>query len=84
MEKCSSKNHKDNDICFDEEVLDENTLSVANGKYIDNKKCQTMINKVLHFETGSNEIFNHFRTNNNINSINNMNFLIKNQTNLSS
>ena len=76
----TEKNHKDNDICFDEEVLDENTLSVANGKYIDNKKCQTMINKVLHFETGSNEIFNHFRTNNNINSINNMNFLIKNQS----
>ena len=76
----TEKNHKDNDICFDEEVLDENTLSVDNGKYIDNKKCQTMINKVLHFETGSNEIFNHFRTNNNINSINNMNFLIKNQS----
>ena len=39
-----------------------------------------MINKVLHFETGCNEIFNNFKTNNNINSINKMSFLIKNQS----
>ena len=76
----TDKNHKENDICFYEEELDENTLSITNGKYIDNKKCPTMINKVFHFETGSNEIFNNFRTNNNINSINNMNFLNKNQS----
>ena len=74
------KRKENNDLCFDEDELDENTLSVANGKYIENKKCQTMINKVLHFETGSNEIFNNFKVNNNINSINKMSFLIKNQS----
>ena len=79
----TEKKHKDNDICFDENELDENTLSISNGKYVENKKCQTMINKVLHFETSSNELFNHFRvnTNNNIStSINNMSFLNKNQS----
>ena len=74
------KKQKEKDISFNEDDLDENTLSVSNGKYIENKKCQTMINKVFHFETGSNEIFNNFRTNNDINGINNMNFLNKNQS----
>jgi len=73
------KKAKENDICFDENELDENTLSVTTGKYIENKKCQTMINKVLHFETGSNEIFNNFRTQTN-NSLSNMSFLNKNQS----
>ena len=75
-----SKKQKEKDISFNEDDLDENTLSVSNGKYIENKKCQTMINKVFHFETGSNEIFNNFRTNNDINGINNMNYLNKNQS----
>ena len=75
----SDKKIKENDICFDENELDENTLSVTTGKYIDNKKCQTMINKVLHFETGSSEIFNNFRTQTN-NSLSNMSFLNKNQS----
>ena len=74
------KKQKDKDISFNEDDLDENTLSVSNGKYIENKKCQTMINKVFHFEAGSNEIFNNFRTNNEINGINNMNYLNKNQS----
>lgn len=77
-ETCDKK-LKENEICFDENELDENTLSVTTGKYIDNKKCQTMINKVLHFETGSNEIFNNFRTQTN-NSLSNMTFLNKNQS----
>ena len=68
------KKQKDKDISFNEDDLDESTLSVSNGKYIENKKCQTIINKVFHFETGYNEIFNNFRTNNEINGINNMNF----------
>ena len=71
---------KENNISFDEDELDENTLSVTNGKYIENKKCQTMINKVFHFETGSSEIFNNFAINNNINMISNMNYLNKNQS----
>ena len=78
--KVTKKQKENNDLCFDGDELDENTLSVTNGKYIENKKCQTMINKVLHFETGCNEIFNNFKTNNNINSINKMSFLIKNQS----
>ena len=41
---------------------DENTLSISKGKYIENKKCQTMINKVFHFKPGSNEIFNNPHT----------------------
>ena len=76
----TDKKKKDYDICFDENELDENTLSVSNGKYIENKKCQIIINKVFHFETGSNEIFNNFRTKKNINSINKMSFLNKNQS----
>ena len=75
----SDKKIKETDLCFDENELDENTLSVTTGKYIENKKCQTMINKVLHFETGSSEIFNNFRTQTN-NSLSNMSFLNKNQS----
>ena len=60
MKNNLEKNRKEKEISFDEDELDENTLSVSNGKYIENKKCQTMINKVFHFETGSNEIFNNF------------------------
>jgi hypothetical protein len=75
----SDKKIKESDICFDENELDENTLSVTTGKYIENKKTQTMINKVLHFETGSSEIFNNFRTQTN-NSLSNMSFLNKNQS----
>ena len=79
---CNKKNNmekelKEKEISFDEEELDENTLSVSNGKYIENKKCQTMINKVFHFETGSNEIFNNF---NNINNMSKMSFLNKYQS----
>ena len=70
----SDKKIKESDICFEENELDENTLSVTTGKYIENKKTQTMINKVLHFETGSSEIFNNFRTQTN-NSLSNMSFL---------
>ena len=76
----TEKKKKENDIYFDEIELDENTLSVSNGKFMDNKKCQTMINRVFHFETGSNEIFNNFRTNININDINKMSFINKNQS----
>ena len=64
------KKEKENDLSFNEDDLDENTLSISKGKYIENKKCQTMINKVFHFKPGSNEIFNNFDNRNNINKMN--------------
>ena len=71
----NNKKLKERVICFDEDELDEKILSLT-GKLNENKKCQTMINKVFHFETGSNEIFNNFKTQNNMNDI----YINKNQS----
>ena len=77
--KNNEKKLKENDISFDEDELDEKILSLS-GKLNDNKKCQTMINKVFHFETGSNEIFNNFKIQNNMNDICDINYFNKNQS----
>ena len=67
------KKQKEKDLSFNEDDFDENTLSVSKGKYIENKKCQTIINKVFHFKPGSNEIFNNFDNRNGINKMNYVN-----------
>ena len=78
----NDKKLKDIDICLDEDELDENMLTSSKNKnkYIGNKKCQTIINKVLCFDAGSREIFNNYKINNDINDINSDNFFNKNKS----
>ena len=60
-------NNKNNELSFNEDELDENTTSlVCDKNNVENKRCPTIVNKVLHFETGCSDIFNLYRMNENI------------------
>ena len=76
--KC--KKTDNNDICFNEKELNENTLEINNGRYIENKQCGIMINRVLNFETGINGIFNQFKISKPNMNDNKMSFLNKNHS----
>ena len=74
-----TRKENDSTLYFDENELNENTLSISKGKIkIKNNKNEIMINKVLNFETGFNNVFNYFKMNNNDINILNKNRSTKN------
>ena len=52
------KKENNSDIYFNENELNENILSITTRNYTGNKSNDQMINKVLHFKTECNGIFN--------------------------
>ena len=72
IKKKENEMKENNDIYFNENDLNENILSIKTEKNIEQNNRDSIINKVLHFKTECNGIFNQIK-NNNKNNLNNNN-----------
>lgn len=73
IKKKENEMKENNDIYFNENDLNENILSIKTEKNIEQNNRDSIINKVLHFKTECNGIFNQIKSNNNNNANNNSN-----------
>ena len=74
IKKKENEMKENNDIYFNENDLNENILSIKTEKNIEQNNRDSIINKVLHFKTECNGIFNQIKSNNKNNANNNSNF----------
>ena len=73
IKKKENEMKENNDIYFNENDLNENILSIKTEKNIEQNNRDSIINKVLHFKTECNGIFNQIKSNNKNNANNNSN-----------
>ena len=73
IKKKENEIKENNDINFNENDLNENILSIKTEKNIEQNNRDSIINKVLHFKTECNGIFNQIKSNNKNNANNNSN-----------
>ena len=73
IKKKENEMKENNDIYFNENDLNENILSIKTEKNIEQNNRDSIINKVLHFKTECNGIFNQIKNDNNNNANNNSN-----------
>ena len=73
IKKKENEMKENNDIYFNENDLNENILSMKTEKNIEQNNRDSIINKVLHFKTECNGIFNQIKSNNKNNANNNSN-----------
>ena len=73
IKKKENEMKENNDIYFNENDLNENILSIKTEKNIEQNNRDSIINKVLHFKTECNGIFNQIKSNNINNANNNSN-----------
>ena len=73
IKKKENEMKENNDIYFNENDLNENILSMKTEKNIEQNNRDSIINKVLHFKTECNGIFNQIKNDNNNNANNNSN-----------
>ena len=71
IQKKENEIKDNNDIYFNENDLNENILSIKTDKNFEQNNRDSIINKVLHFKTECNGIFNQVKKNNNHNLSNN-------------
>lgn len=73
IKKKENEMKENNDIYFNENDLNENILSIKTEKNIEQNNRDSIINKVLHFKTECNGIFNQIKNDNKKNANNNSN-----------